>query len=120
MSQKKHRLYEGMFIISASLTDAARQKAVDRITEGVTGFGGEIVKMHDMGRKRLAYSIDSNKGDGRRYRDGHYLLVYFNAEPSAIEKLWQEYRHHEDLLRFITLSAESVMEELVFKSIGEE
>lgn len=112
MSKDKPNLYEGMYIIKATLSDEARQKALDRIQNGITTRGGEIVKIHDQGRRRLAYEVDG-------HREGHYYLVYFNVKPSAINELWQEYHLNEDLVRFITLKAEKVLEKVEFKSLEE-
>lgn len=112
MNQDKPNLYEGMYIIKATLSDEARHKALDRIQNGITSRSGEIVKVHDQGRRRLAYEIDG-------HREGHYFLLYFNAKPSSINELWQEYHLNEDLIRFITLKAEKVMEKIEFKSLEE-
>ncbi|QLH35666.1 MAG: 30S ribosomal protein S6 [Parachlamydiaceae bacterium] len=105
MSQKSKNLYEGMYIISATLSDDARQKALDRIQKGITERQGEVLKIHDQGRRRLTYEIDG-------HREGHYFVIYFNVKPEAIEELWQEYHLNEDLVRFITLRADKVMEKL--------
>ena len=97
MTQKKKNLYEGMYIISATLSDEARHKALDRIQKGITEREGEILKIHDQGRRRLAYEIDG-------HREGHYFILYFDVNPEAINELWQEYHLNEDLMRFITLA----------------
>lgn len=110
MSSNKQNLYEGMYIISAKLSDDARHKAMDKIQKGITDRGGEIVKIHDQGRRRMAYEIEG-------HRDGHYYIIYFNAPPAAISELWHEYHLHEDLVRFITLRTEKVMEKIEFKPI---
>lgn len=110
MSSKKQNLYEGMYIISAKLSDDARHKALDKILKGITDKGGEILKTHDQGRRRLAYEIEG-------HREGHYYLIYFNAPGEAVSELWQEYHLHEDLIRFITLRTDKVMEKVEFKSI---
>lgn len=111
MKQKSH-LYEGMYIINSRLSEGAREKALERITKGIVDRGGEILKLHDQGRKRLAYEIEGN-------HEGYYYLLYFNAPPSLIEQLWREYQLNEDLLRFVTLRAEQVMEKIEFKPIVE-
>lgn len=113
MSHKNKNLYEGMYIISATLSDDARHKALDRIQKGITERGGEVVKIHDQGRRRLAYEIDG-------HREGHYFVVYFNVQPEAVEELWQEYHLNEDLVRFITLRADKVLEKIEFKPLLEE
>ena len=105
-------LYEGMYIISASLSDEARTKALDKITEGIAARGGVVHKVHDQGRRKLAYTIN-----GRR--EGWYYLLYFSLSPSVITELWNEYHFHEDLIRFMTLRTEAVRETIEFKALAE-
>lgn len=106
-NDQQMNLYEGMFIIKASLSDEARTKALDRIKGGLTQRGGELVKIHEMGLRRLAYAID-------RHKEGVYTLIYFHLPPTQVTDFWQECHLNEDLLRFMTLRAESVMEKLEF------
>ncbi len=44
-----------------------------------TERGGKILKVHDQGRRRLAYDIDG-------HREGHYYLVYFEVPAEAISE----------------------------------
>ena len=111
-TQQKH-LYEGMYILSATLSEEARRKALERIETSITDRGGELHKVHDQGRKKLAYEID-------RKRDGYYFLIYFSLPPSEVTELWKEYHLNESLVRFITLRAEEVKETLEFPVIIEE
>ncbi len=113
MSKDTPNLYEGMYIISATLSDDARNKALERIQNGITQRGGEINKVHDFQRRRLAYEINGHK-------EGHYFVLYFTIKPSAVTELWQEYHLNEDLVRFITFRTENVMEEIKFKPLVEE
>lgn len=112
MSQHNQNLYEGMYVIRATLSEEARRKALDKIQGGITQHGGEIVKIHDHGRRRLAYPIEG-------HREGHYYIVYFNLLPAAIEELWQEYHLNEDLVRFMTLRTDKVLEKIEFKVLEE-
>ena len=109
MNNEKRRLYEGMYILSATLSDVARKKALDKITDSISEQGGEINKIFEMGRKRLAYPI-------RKRQEGYYYVVYFTTAPAVVPLLWQEYHLHEDLLRFMTLTIETVPENLDYKS----
>lgn len=113
MSQARPNLYEGMYVISATLSDDARHKALDRIQNGITSRGGEIKKSHEQGRHRLAYEIDG-------HREAYYYVIYFNVIPSAISEMWQEYHLNEDLIRFITLRTDKVMEKIEFKKLPEQ
>lgn len=110
MKQRK-QLYEGMYILNPSLSDDARQKAVEKLTGGIEAKGGTIEKVIDWGRRRLAYEIDGK-------REGHYIILYFNSPTSAIKELWQEYHLNEDLVRFMTLQAEEAPEKVEFKPLA--
>ena len=54
MSEQELRLYEGMYILNASLSEDALKKSLERITKTIEEGGGEIHKIHEMGRKKLA------------------------------------------------------------------
>jgi small subunit ribosomal protein S6 len=110
MSHDKQNLYEGMYVIRATLSEDARQKALEKIQNGIIQHGGEIVKIHDQGRRRLAYDIGG-------HREGYYYVLYFKVKPSAIAEMWQEYHLNEDLVRFITLSTDKVLEKIEFKTL---
>lgn len=111
MTKERKRLYEGMYIISATLSDDARQKALEKIKASISDRGGEIVKVHEMGKKKLAYEI-------RDQREGVYFLVYFNLSSDKMSGLWKEHHLNEDLLRFNTLQTEEVLEELEFPQLA--
>ncbi len=110
MRRKREGLYEGMYILSATLSNESRKKAFDKIAEGISAKGGEVKKIHDQGRRKLCYPIKGKK-------EGHYYLVYFTVPTEAINELWKEYHLHEDLLRFMTMRVEEVQETLEFKPI---
>lgn len=112
MGDKKQNLYEGMYIISATLSEDARNKALERVQNEVTSRGGEIHKVLEQGKKRMAYEIDG-------HREGHYFIIYFSVDPAAISEIWNEYHLHEDLVRFITVRTEKVLEKIEFKALAE-
>lgn len=113
MKEQSPNLYEGMYILSAHLTEDARVKAFEKIKKAILEKGGEIVKIHDQGKRRLAYTIAQN-------REGYYYLMYFTVNPNAISELWHEYHLNENLIRFVTLRTDEVLEELKFKQLPEQ
>lgn len=110
MKKTRSELYEGMYILSSTLSEDSRKKALDKILDGITEKGGKIEKIHDQGRKKLCYEI---KGK----REGHYYLLYFTLPTQAVTDLWKEYHLHEDLIRFSTMRTDAVLETLEFKPI---
>jgi small subunit ribosomal protein S6 len=110
VKKQENHLYEGMYILSTSLSDDARQKAIDKIIAGITQRGGEIHKQFDQGRKRLAYEINKR-------REGHYVIIFFSLPSQAMTELWRDYNLNEDMVRFSTLQIETVPETLSFKQL---
>ncbi|MBI5345665.1 MAG: 30S ribosomal protein S6 [Chlamydiae bacterium] len=110
MEKDKNRLYEGMYILNATLSEDARKKAIEKITAGITQRKGQIHKMHEMGKRKLAYEINGK-------REGFYYVIYFSIDTPHINELWKEYHLHEDLIRFMTLNAECVKETLEFQPL---
>ena len=113
MAKQRTHLYEGMYILSATLSDDARQKALEKVSQGISSRNGEVHKVFDQGRKKLAYEIN-----GRR--EGYYYLLYFSIPTGHMNEIWREYHLNEDLIRFLTLRAENVPEKIEFKSVVQE
>ena len=111
-NENKGHLYEGMYILSTALTDDACQKLIDKMKGNITDKGGEIHKIFDQGRKKLAYEINKK-------REGHYFLFYFSIPTEVMEKLWREYRLTEDILRFMTTRTPKVPEKIEFQPLPE-
>lgn len=106
-------LYEGMYVLNAHLSDDVRNKTFEKIKDAIINRGGEIVKIHDQGRRRLAYEIE-------KQREGYYYLMYFNLPADSVSDLWQEYHLNEGILRFMTMRTDTVLEELKFKQLPEQ
>jgi len=113
MKKENRRLYEGMYILNASLSADALQKALKRIIKIVEDNGGEVQKTHEMGRKKLAYEING-------YKQGHYFLLYFVVAPSVIAEMWKSYYLNEDLIRFMTMRTNTILEKIEFKPLSEK
>ena len=110
MKKDRKGLYEGMYILSATLSEESRKKAFEKITDGIVQKGGEIHKVHEQGRRKLAYEIDGK-------REGYYYVLFFTAPTSSVIDLWKDYQLHEDLIRFMTMRVENVQETLEFKPL---
>jgi len=110
MKKERKGLYEGMYILNATLSDESRKKAFEKITDGILKKGGEIHKVHEQGRRKLAYDINGK-------REGFYYVLYFTVPTSVVVELWKDYPLHEDLIRFMTMRTEKVQETLEFKPL---
>ena len=79
MSKERKHLYEGMFILSTTLSEEARAHAFDKVLDAIKSRAGEVLKIHEWGRRRLAYEVE-----GRR--DGYYYIVYFEQDPATLSE----------------------------------
>ena len=107
MNKRRIRLYEGMYILNATLSEDARNKALEKIKSGILDREGKILKVLEWGKRRLTYSIDGKK-------EGFYYVIYFEIDTATITELRKDYQLHEDLLRSMTMEANQVLENLEF------
>ena len=87
------RKYEMMFIVRTDLEESAVQAVVEKI-QGVINNGGEVTNLNVMGKRRLAYEI-------KKFRDGIYVLVNFNATPEVVKELDRVTRITDEIIRFM-------------------
>jgi small subunit ribosomal protein S6 len=79
----------------------------DTADEDVTGFndtlrgiiereGGNVVRLEDMGRRRMAYEI-------KRLTEGHYVLFEIEGSGREIAELERRMRVNDAIIRYITV-----------------
>ncbi len=86
--------YELLYIVPAKYTDAEISSLMEKVKGMVATAGGNVTEMHNLGKRKLAYSIGQT-------RNGNYILKYFEAEPSALAKLNDTLRLSTDLVRHL-------------------
>ena len=89
-------LYETTIIIDSMLKPEDIQNLRERILSFIANNGGEIVKVEEWGKRRLAYEI-------KKKQYGFYLHVRFKSPPALIALLEKEYRLNESILRYLTV-----------------
>lgn len=87
------RKYEVMYIIRTDIEQEVVQATVEKF-QGIINNGGEITKHDVMGKRRLAYEIN-------KMRDGHYVLVHFNATPAVIAELDRVMKISDEIIRYL-------------------
>ncbi|GAB6927958.1 30S ribosomal protein S6 [Paenibacillus sp. JCM 10914] len=87
------RKYEVMYIIRPDIEQEAVQATVDKF-QGIISNGGEITKHDVMGKRRLAYEI-------KKFRDGVYVLVNFNATPEVVAELERLMKISDEVIRYL-------------------
>ena len=88
--------YEMLYILSAKLTDEAKDAIIAKFESIVTENGGTVEKTDKWGKKRLAYAIQD-------FNDGLYVLTTFAAEPAAVKELDRVMKITDDILRHMII-----------------
>ena len=70
--------YEVMYVIDPALEDGARVELINRFSDLVKKNGGEIDRVDEWGKRRLAYAIQYKT-------EGYYVLMYIKA-PSDLPR----------------------------------
>ena len=91
------RKYEMMYIIRTDIEQEVVQSTVEKFQGIITNGGGEISKHDLMGKRRLAYEI-------KKFRDGHYVLVHFNAEPAVVTELDRVLKISDEVIRHLIVN----------------
>ena len=87
------RKYEVMYIIRPDIEQEAMQATMERF-QNIIANGGEITHQEVMGKRRLAYEI-------KKFRDGIYVLVKFNATPEVVKELDRVMRISDEVIRYL-------------------
>lgn len=93
------RKYELVCLVQPDLDEAAFNALVERVSGWVVEGGGNVDKVDNWGKRRLAYMI-------RKQRDSNYLIFNLSLEPTATAALEQNLRYTETVMRhMLTLVA---------------
>ena len=85
--------YEIMYIVNASLDDAARQNVMERLHGIITSHEGSIDKIDEWGVKEFAYEIDHMK-------KGYYVVINVTANNEGIQEFQRLARINNNIVRF--------------------
>ena len=90
--------YETIFIVNATLNEEAINAVVEKFTN-LIAENGEIVKVEQWGKRRMAYAIDD-------MTEGYYVLVEFTSKPEFPAELDRIYNITEEIMRSIIIAKE--------------
>ena len=91
--------YEVMYIIDAALEDSARVELIDRFSELVKKNGGEVDRVDEWGKRRLAYAINYKT-------EGYYVLMYIKGPSAMPQELERNFRISDKVLRSLVVRYE--------------
>ena len=84
--------YEIIYIIDANVEEGARKELIEKVSGIITANNGEVVKVEEWGKRRLAYAIDYKT-------EGYYVYAAFNGEPALPKELSRNLGNNESIIR---------------------
>ena len=91
-----NRTYEVMYIVNPDTADDKIAKLNDAVEKLITKEGGSVVKIDDIGRRRLAYPINKKN-------EGYYVLFEIEGTGQEIAELERRMRVNDMIMRYITV-----------------
>ena len=86
--------YELLTVFKPSLDSEELDKEVEKITNEVTSYKGSINSVDKMGRKKLAYDVQS-------YRDGYFTVMKLSVPAESVADLKRSLKLNENIIRFM-------------------
>ncbi|HLA50763.1 MAG TPA: 30S ribosomal protein S6 [Thermodesulfobacteriota bacterium] len=88
--------YEVVFITRPDAGEDVIKGIIQKVKETVEGLNGQVVKIEEWGKRRMAYPI-------RKHADGHYIFANISSSPAASKEVERILRLNEDVIRYQTV-----------------
>jgi small subunit ribosomal protein S6 len=85
-----------MVVLNPEIGDDVISESLERLSQGVTSRGGEVVEVNHWGRRRLAYPIS-------RHLEGNYVVSQIKMDPGEVPGLEGSLRISEDVIRHLVV-----------------
>jgi small subunit ribosomal protein S6 len=76
------------------LEEEAIKALVERFATLITEQGGQVEKVDEWGKRRLAYPIED-------FREGYYVLMNFTADANTPQELERVYKITDGVIRYL-------------------
>ncbi len=90
------RCYESVVVFVPELTDQELEEQTNWVKELIAKNGGEVLKVDNWGKRKLAYEIE-------RKKEGYYVLFLFWGGPNTVEGMERAYRLNHNIIRYLTV-----------------
>lgn len=90
--------YESVIIINPVMEEEGIKSLITKFSDLINS-DGKVESVEEMGKRKLAYEIKKNK-------EGYYVLINFEAQPSLITELERNYRITDEVIKFIVVRKE--------------
>ena len=88
--------YELIYILDAAMEEASRKELIEKFNQLILASGGEVEKVDEWGKRRLAYTIDYKT-------EGYYVLVHFKAGSEVPREIERNLEINESVIRYLVV-----------------
>ncbi len=88
------RDYELGFILNPEVSEEQTRAILERLEQIVKNYDGQVVKVNQWGRRRMAYPIE-------HHRDGYYVFIDMILTPETVLELDRNLKVSEEVLRHL-------------------
>jgi small subunit ribosomal protein S6 len=92
-------MYELNLLINPLLEQTDAQATAEKFRQNIEKLNGQVKKLASLDKKKLAYPI-------KKQLSAYFVSLEFEMEPENVEKLQQELKLNNDILRFLLLVSE--------------
>ncbi len=92
-------MYEIMYIVPSKFSDSEVGGVMKTVNGLITKHNGSVVKSEQLGKLKFAYPI-------KRFTHGSYVLMYVEAEGTAVKDIDLELRLSNEVLRHVIVKRE--------------
>ncbi len=86
--------YEMVFIVHPEMEEEPLTALVEKISQTISDFEGQVHQVESWGKRRLAYAI-------KKHWDGFYFLMPMELPAQAVRSLKQSLKLMEDVIRYL-------------------
>ena len=90
------RYYETLYLINPNLGEEEYRDVVSKFNGLVEKNNGVIIKVHEWGKRSLAYSV-------KKYDKGYYVLLQYCGDPGTTKELERDLRLDDRTFKFQTV-----------------
>ena len=90
------RNYEAMYVLRPDLDEEQVNAAIEKFSEIITKNGGEVTKVEQWGKRRLAYEV-------QKLREGFYVLCNFAADTELPKELERNFKISDQVIRYLVI-----------------
>lgn len=90
------RKYESIFILDPDLEEDQVQSTIEKAKGIITQGNGEILKVEDWGKRKLAYEV-------KKKNKGHYVLFHFTGSAALLSELERNFRVMDAVIKYMSV-----------------